>query len=146
MSQITSQYSIQRYTGREAFDLLSAPEGHQAEWQRLIDNTLSIYGTQITDSSIPVFFTSLSENNTASRIPNINSTLHSLEPGHSYYFIMRSQANLPVVIPEVGGKLTGCDINECSKIEIQPLKDVNLVSKNNNKQFISVCASGLTCC
>lgn len=145
MSQITSQHTIYRYTGRQSLDLLAAPEGYEVEWQRLIDNTLTIYGTQITDGSIPFFYTSLSESNTAARVPNTNSTLVELTPGHSYYFIMRSQANLPVALPEIGGKLTGCDINECSKIEIQPLKDVNLVSKNNNKQFITVCASGLTC-
>ena len=159
MSEITSQYTIHRYVGREPLDLMTPPtavgsgtsilaqssQDHDILWNRLIDNTLTIHATEIADGSIPVFFTSLDENDTSSRIPNTNSTLQELSPGHSYYFIMRSQSNLPITLPEIGGKLTGCDINECSTVSIEELNDINLVGKSNNKQFITVCASGLTC-
>lgn len=145
MSEISSQYSIHRYVGRSPLDLMQAPEGYESEWARLIDNILSIHATEITDGTIPVFFTSLSDTSSDTRIPNTNSTLKELSPGQSYYFICRSQTNLPLTIPEIGGKLTGCDINECSKITIEELNDINLVGKSNNKQFITVCVSGLTC-
>lgn len=145
MSEITSQYTIHRYSGREPLDLMAAPADFETDWNRLINNVLTIHATEIADGSIPVFFTSLDENDTTKRIPNTNSTLTELIPGHSYYFIMRSQSSLPVTLPEIGGKLTGCDINECSAVSIQELNDINLVGKDNNKQFILVCASGLTC-
>ena len=145
MSEITSEYSIHRYVGRNPLSLTSEPSSDPSDWNRLMNNVLSIHATEIADGSMPVFFTTLDPNDTSKRIPDGNSTLTQLIPGESYYFIMRSQSSLPVTLPEVGGKLTGCDINECSKIEIQELNDVNLVGKDNNKQFITVCASGLTC-
>ena len=165
MSEISSQHSIFRYAGRQPFSLMSAPSGSgssgsnnitaatstalstdlESMWNRLINNVLSIHATEISDGSIPVFFTSLSDTDTRRRVPNTDSTLQTLEPGESYYFIMRSQADLPIKIPEIGGKLVGCDIIECSQIEIQELPDVNLVGKSNNKQFITVCVSGLVC-
>ena len=58
MSEISSQYSIHRYVGRSPLDLMQAPEGYESEWARLIDNILSIHATEITDGTIPVFFTS----------------------------------------------------------------------------------------
>lgn len=145
MSEISSQHAIHRYSGRQALDLMDAPLEFVSEWQRLIDNVLSIHSTEISDGSIPIFFTALHPEDPSVRIPNPDSTLTELKPGSSYYFIMRSQANLPVVLPEVGGTIVGCDINECTPIRIQELNDVNLVGKDNNKQFITVCASGLTC-
>ena len=146
MSEISSQYAIHRYVGREPLNLLEVPDTeYEVVWNRLINNVLTIYATEITDGSIPFFYTSLSDDNTSERIPNTNSTLTSLTPGHSYYFITRSQANLPIVLPEIGGKIIGCDLPECSRIEIEEISDINLVGKNNNKQFINVCVSGLTC-
>lgn len=145
MSEISSQYSIHRYVGREPLNLMASPDPeYDLMWNRLIDNVLTIHATEKTDGSIPFFYTSLSDQ-TNKRQPNSNSTLTELSPGESYYFVTRSQANLPLALPEVGGKLIGCDLADCSRVEIQELSDYNLVGKNNNKQFVNVCVSGLTC-
>tara|TARA_B100001778_G_scaffold334772_1_gene347665 strand:+ start:2536 stop:3693 length:1158 start_codon:yes stop_codon:yes gene_type:complete len=147
MSEITSQYSQHRYEGQEALDLMAAPslENDILHWNRLIDNVLTIHGSQLPDGSIPVFYTTVDAANSSKRISNTNSTLTTLEPGESYYFVMRSQSVLPITLPDIGGQIVGCDLKSCSTVSIEPLNDVNLVGKSNNKQFMLVCASGLTC-
>lgn len=155
MTQITSQYSIQRYTGRNDLDLFNPPTGGgsgssisadlTSQWYKLVDNTLAIHATQSSTKHIPVYYTDIDPKDSSSRVPHPDSTLKELTSGHAYYFVMRSQADLPITIPEDGGKLQSCDVSDCSKIEIEPLPDLNLVGKSNNKQFITVCVSGLTC-
>jgi hypothetical protein len=159
MSEISIQYSQYRYQGKESLDLMSSPtldqvstlsqfqidEEYIADWNRLINNVLTIHASQLPDGSIPVFFTSLDLNDPSKREPNTNSTLKELSPGESYYFVMRSQSDLPLTVPENGGRLKDCSASTCSPISIEPLNDLNLVGKDNNKQFIVVCATGLTC-
>lgn len=149
MSEITSQYSIKRYLGNENLSLTEAPEEESlsTQWHKLIDNCLSIHATQSSDQSIPVFFTDLHSEDTNRRVPHPDSTLTELLPAHPYYFVMRSQADLPVTIPQIGGTFSNtCEAgSQCSNIGIEPISDTNLVGKDNNKQFITVCVTGLTC-
>jgi len=159
MSEISIQYSQYRYQGKEPLNLMTAPvansvstlsqfqidDDYVANWNRLINNVLTIHGSQLADGTIPVFFTSLDATDPSKRTPNENSTLTELSPGESYYVVMRSQSVLPITVPENGGRLKDCAASTCSPIGIEPLNDLNLVGKDNNKQFILVCVTGLTC-
>tara|TARA_B100002019_G_scaffold73662_1_gene63619 strand:- start:437 stop:1669 length:1233 start_codon:yes stop_codon:yes gene_type:complete len=120
-----------------------------SQWYQLVDNTLSIHSTQISDQSIPVYFTDLDQLNTNRRVPSTDSTLTQLDPGESYYFIMRSSADLPITLPEFGGSFgdscSSAGPANCSNIGVEPISDTNLVGKDNNKQFVTVCVTGLTC-
>jgi len=170
MTSITTQYGIYRYVGNSGLNLMQPPAlGNSStstqsthtnnatrsddlidtQWYKLVDNTLSIHATQISDQSIPVYFTDLDQLNASRRVPSTDSTLTKLTPGESYYFIMRSSAELPVQLPEFGGTFsTSCGENgglSCSNIGIEPISDTNLVGKDNNKQFVTVCVTGLTC-
>jgi len=170
MTSITTQYGIYRYVGNSGLNLMQPPASGDSstsiqsthtsnttrsndlintQWYQLVDNTLSIHSTQISDQSIPVYFTDLDQLNTNRRVPSTDSTLTELAPGESYYFIMRSSADLPIQLPEFGGSFSNsCSIDgpaNCSNVGIEPISDTNLVGKDNNKQFVTVCVTGLTC-
>ena len=164
MTSITTQYGIYRYVGNSGLNLMQPPDSGDSstsiqsthtsnttrsddlintQWYQLVDNTLSIHATQISDQSIPVYFTDLDQLNTNRRVPSTDSTLTQLEPGESYYFIMRSSADLPITLPEFGGSFSdSCSSASgpanCSNIGVEPISDTNLVGKDNNKQFKSM--------
>ena len=68
MSEINIQYSQYRYQGKESLDLMNSPVGinnqvstlsqfeindeYIADWNRLINNVLTIHGSQLPDGTI----------------------------------------------------------------------------------------------
>jgi hypothetical protein len=101
---ITNEFNIERYIGKDPLPLLSAPSNISSEllakYNTFISNISTIYGTQNSNGSIPVFYKS------ANNTPNPNSTLTSLQSGEEYYFISRSSSTFPYDIPAIGGAIS----------------------------------------
>lgn len=111
---INSQFYITYYTGSQALNLMQMPafdtDYEKALYAKFINSISTIYGSQSINGEIPVFWTDRIEATDGTGFafsPNTASTLTSLEPKQSYYFILRDTNNIPLIIPEVGGPLPG---------------------------------------
>jgi hypothetical protein len=111
---INSPLSITHYAGQVSLPLTGQPVGLDSDqlidFNKLIQSASTIYASQSGyNGPIPTFWTRLSGVQNGIKIyqPDSNSTLTSLEPRSSYYFIMRDSAQLPINIPANGGPLEG---------------------------------------
>jgi formylglycine-generating enzyme required for sulfatase activity len=117
-------YSIKEYPAYAMgnLSLLSAPTGlsHNNEivkdWNNFINNISTIYST----SNNTIFFNTTSSGNHT--IPNNKSTLTSLDPGKSYYFITNADAKLPLKLPLIHKSKTPY----LSQYLIQKIKSLSL--------------------
>lgn len=111
---INSPLSITHYAGQISLPLTGQPVGLDSDqlvdFNKLIQSVSTIYASQSGyNGPIPTFWTKLSGVQNGIKIyqPDSNSTLTSLEPRTSYYFIMRDSVSLPIDIPANGGPLEG---------------------------------------
>jgi hypothetical protein len=111
---INSPLCITHYAGQTPLSLTGQPVNltpdQLTDFNKLIESVNTIYASQNPDNgAVPVFWTKLSgvQNGVKIYQPDPNSTLVSLQPRESYYFIMRNSAELPINIPAVGGPLQG---------------------------------------
>lgn len=142
---IINQFFVTYYTGSESLNLMSMPSQFnnntklRAEYNRFLEGINTIYGAQKSDGSIPVFWTIPSGTRYA---PNPESTLTSLEPKQSYYFIARDESYLPLNIPSVGHTLPGyTDLNLLPVI--QTTGNTVLSTKGENYAYLQFQISGL---
>jgi hypothetical protein len=125
---ITSQYSIARYNGKEYFSLVNPPNSRSTvngitivnpdyiKYYEFLNTVEKVYDTQLSPKgNIPIFWT-VSSGNTY--VPSSDSTLSGLAPGKTYYFVSRSEADLPISVPLISGILIeNVGINTCSGID-----------------------------
>jgi hypothetical protein len=98
---IYSKTAIFKYDGETSFDLFNAPSNYkvQSNYYKFINNVLYIYGQTKSDNTIPVFFTKTIPS-TTKREPDTGSTLRNLDPQQTYYIVLSSEENLPLIIPK----------------------------------------------
>jgi hypothetical protein len=108
---IDNEFTISNYNGQKDLQLTNGvPSGispgslQYSQYQQFIGNVKLIYGSQLSDGSIPALIKN--ENNTISS----QSTLTSLKSGSSYYFISHKKdpvsglrTTFPYSIPAVSG-------------------------------------------
>jgi hypothetical protein len=142
---IINQFFLTYYTGSESLDLMALPSDFtnnfklKADYNRFIDGINTIYASQNSDGSIPVFWTIPSGNR---YVPNPDSTLKKLDPKQSYYFIAKDDSYLPLNIPIVGHTLPGyTDLNLLPIIEATG--NTTLSNKGESYAYLQFNVSGL---
>jgi hypothetical protein len=111
---INNEFTIAHYDGKVQLQLTSGPVNGitagsvvETQYRRFIDNIKMIYGSQNPDGSIPTFFKNV--DNTI----NSSSTLTSLQPNNSYYFISNTKDTngnriaFPYYVPAISGVSCG---------------------------------------
>lgn len=143
---ITSQFFLTYYAGQESLSLTSMPaelsvdKQKAAQYNRFIDSISTIYGSQTPSGTIPVFWTVSSG---LRYMGSTESTLLSLEPRSSYYFILRDETFVPCTIPMVGGIIDGFDIDSDTLPEIS-CSGVEILDKSTqNYTYLEFKISGL---
>jgi len=151
---ITSQFFLLHYIGHDALDLMGLPTSFandiqlSSDYYSFINGISTIYGSQNSEGSIPVFWTELSGYN---RLPSPDSTLRSLMPDQNYYIISLNNNVLPITVPPVNGYLQGTAdpaSTRPSPTIIFPnydklSADIILDGRNNNYAYFSTTISGL---
>ena len=102
--KILSQYYLANYVGKSGLTLGSRIDEATTsanQYNTFLDGISTIYGSQISNGTIPVFWT-ITDNNGES-IPSPDSTLSGLIPLSSYYFITKNTDILPLDVPLIGG-------------------------------------------
>jgi hypothetical protein len=138
---INSPLCITHYAGQSPLNLTGQPSNlttdQLLDFNKLLQSVSTIYASQNPpNGAIPTFWTKLLEVQNGVKVyqPDTNSTLTSLQPRQSYYFIMREAAQLPINIPAAGGPLEGFvdDIQNLPSIKIvtstAPLSNVTVMS------------------
>lgn len=140
---INNEFAIQRYTGQQPLTLLTVPSNMdsstQQQYNTFLNNIITIYGSQNSDGSVPVFFKNY--NNT----PASGSTLTQLDSGQEYYFISKNSSSFPYMVPDIGGSITNpCDsLRPCCPSVSFTSSSVSLSEPENIYAYISANASGL---
>lgn len=124
---IDNYFTIKTYAGSQSLPLFNAPTGSLAGYGTFINNISTIYGTQAVDGSIPIFYKT---NNS----PDSRSSLRSLDPQQSYYFISKGDATLPFNIP-YSGTLLPSPYRNCPTVDVIPTK-VALTSTSGNHYYL----------
>ena len=142
---ITNKYSILTYPGRQALSLTNMPSSisgdapSSAEYNLFLEGVSTIYGTQSGNGAIPVFWSMYSG---GKYVGNPESTLTSLSPKQSYYFIAKDETYLPLKIPVVGGYAAGfADQNQLPSVKVSGSKA--LVGNGNNYSYLTFDISGV---
>lgn len=142
---ITSKYSIQAYPGRQLLNLINMPASisgsasSTAEYNLFLEGISTIYGTQSENGAIPVFWSMFSGGR---YVGNPDSTLTSLSPKQSYYFIAKDETYLPLKIPVVGGYAAGfTDQSQLPSVKISGNK--TLAGNGNNYSYLTFDVSGI---
>lgn len=127
---IDNYFTIKTYAGSQSLPLFTAPSSlatNQA-YITFINNISTIYGTQAVDGSIPTFY----KTNT---IPDSRSSLRSLDPQQSYYFISNATNPFtPFNIP-YSGTLLPSTYRNCPTVDVIPTK-VTLDSTSGNHYYL----------
>jgi hypothetical protein len=108
---INNEFAIERYNGQSPLTLLNPPTNMDStttqQYNLFMSNIVTIYGSQNSNGSLPVFFKS------ANGTPNTSSTLTQLEVGQEYYFISKNSISFPYAIPSIGGP----SVSSCETLE-----------------------------
>jgi|688.fasta_scaffold00234_52 hypothetical protein len=124
---INSPLCITHYAGQTPLNLTGQSANltpdQLIDFNKLLQSVSTIYASQNPpNGAVPTFWTKplAVENGVKIYQPDSNSTLVSLQPRQSYYFIMRESAQLPINIPAAGGPLEGFidDIQNLPSIKI----------------------------
>jgi hypothetical protein len=126
---IDNVFNIKTYTGSQALPLFNAPNSlaTNTTYTSFINNISTIYGTQAVDGSIPIFYKT---NNT----PDPKSSLRSLDPQQSYYFISKADASLPYNIP-FSGTILPSPYRNCPSVDVIPSR-ITLTSASGNHYYL----------
>ena len=151
---ITSQFFLLHYIGHDPLDLMALPTSFSndiqlsSDYNSFINGVSTIYGSQNSEGSVPLFWTELSGYN---RLPSTDSTLTSLTPDQTYYVITLNNNVLPLAVPPVNGYLDGTA--DPSKTRPSPTivfpnydklsADIILTGANNNYGYFSTTINGL---
>jgi hypothetical protein len=135
---IDNSFAIKPYLGSISLPLINAPASllSNSIYATFINNIVSIYSTQSINGNIPVFSR---QNNTT----NPFSSLTSLEPLQSYYFISKNNVSFPYNIPYNGNLLTYSSSSACTSIDIVP-DNVVLTSASGNYYYYNQNLNNLT--
>lgn len=127
---IDNYFTIKTYAGSQSLPLFTAPSSlatNQA-YITFINNISTIYGTQAVDGSIPIFYKTNSS-------PDPRSSLRSLDPQQSYYFISNATNPFtPFNIP-YSGTLLPSTYRNCPTVDVIPTK-VTLDSTSGNHYYL----------
>lgn len=140
---ITSQFFLTYYPGSTSLDLMQMPSEFAgdsrliAQYNRFIEGISTIYGSQLSDGTIPVFWTIPDG---YSYIPNTESTLTSLEPKQTYYFVVRDESYLPLIVPTVDAILPG--FTDFNRLPIIQATGTTTIS-SSNYAYLRFTVSGL---
>lgn len=116
---IDKKFSMIIYAGSKPLNLMAKDSEIASntiksnEWDQLIQAVDSIHGTQLTDDSVPVFWTTRFAtidkfgNTSYKYAPNQQSTLKKLESKSAYYVILRDASLAPIKIPSHGPLVLG---------------------------------------
>lgn len=116
---IDKKFSIITYAGSRPLNLMAKDADiannpvKNNQWDKMIQAIDTIYATQASDNTIPVFWTSRSSrldsfgNTYYEYAPNIRSTLTQLNSKSSYYIILRDSSSVPLAIPAHSGLILG---------------------------------------
>jgi hypothetical protein len=124
---INSPLCITHYAGQNPLNLTGQSSNltpdQLVDFNKLLQSVSTIYASQNpSNGAVPAFWTKLLsvQNGVKTYQPDPASTLVSLQPRESYYFIMRESAQLPINIPAAGGPLEGFidDIQNLPSIRI----------------------------
>ena len=124
--KILSQYYLANYIGKSGLTLGSRIDEVTTsanQYNTFLDGISTIYGSKISNGTIPVFWTITDDN--GNNIPSPDSTLSGLIPLSSYYFISNSSDVLPLVVPLIGGVH-----NKAVDVDLLPSIE-NSISDNN---------------
>lgn len=126
---IDNIFNIKTYAGSQALPLFNAPNTLATDptYTAFINNIATIYGTQTVDGAIPIFYKT---NNS----PDPKSSLRSLDPQQSYYFISKADATLPYNIP-YSGTLLPSPYRNCPTVDVIPSR-VTLTSTSGNYYYL----------
>lgn len=146
---ITSEFTIERYMGKQPLTLLSIPAGIDtgtlAQYNTFMSNISTIYGSQNSNGVIPVFYKN------SNGTPNSNSTLTSLVGGEEYYFISKSTASFPYSIPAISGSISTPEPTPpcsglpscCPSVVFNPSSITLVGPPENTYAYINASLSGL---
>ena len=98
--KILSQYYLDNYIGKSGLTL-GQPTDTDLKYKTFLNGISTIYASQTSSGTIPVFWTVTDDN--GENIPSPDSTLSGLIPLSSYYFIAKNTDVLPLEIPLIGG-------------------------------------------
>ena len=93
-------YSIKTYTGSTSLPLLSMPTDTRLinDWKIFMEHISTIYASDSLEGVTPVFWNIPSN---SGNIPSPKSSLSSLTPDKSYYFILKDYPETPIKIPAI---------------------------------------------
>lgn len=141
--KITSQFFLTYYPGSTSLDLMQLPSSFAgnskltAQYNRFIEGISTIYGSQLSDGTIPTFWTIPDG---YGYVPSTESTLTSLQPKQSYYFVIRDESYLPLIMPTVNNLLPGfTDFNKLPLIDATGTTTIS----SSNYAYLRFTVSGL---
>ena len=144
---IDKKFSIFTYAGSLPLNLMSKDTNiannpiKNNEWDKMIQAVDTIYGTQLPNNTIPVFWTrrlSIADsfgNISYKYAPHPDSTLKTLDSKGSYYIILRDSSLTPLKIPSHGGLVLGYGDTEDLPLVAPPLSDVVLTKDSFEYSF-----------
>jgi hypothetical protein len=135
---IDNIFAIKPYLGSLSLPLINPPTGlsSTATYTTFMTNISAIYSTQSNNGGIQVFYKTANS-------PDIRSTLTSLDPRQSYYFVSKTNASLPYSIPYSGALLNYTSPSTCTSLDIVPDRVV-LTSTSGNFYYYGQNLSNLS--
>jgi hypothetical protein len=147
---IDNEFTIAHYDGKVPLQLTSgsvagiAPGSiTESQYRRFIANIKMIYGSQKSDGSIPVFFKNI--DNTI----NTSSTLNSLQPDNSYYFISNTKDSsgnkiaFPYYVPAISGVSFGVSDDVLVNLDVANINYVPDDSCTNPLPITATVSNGI---
>ena len=131
-------YNIRTYLGTSDLSLVSPPANPvvSGDWNTFIKHISTIYSSDTIEGSTPVFWTIPSNSGDQ---PSPKSTLLSLKPNQSYYFILKDYPDNPVRIPGIVPSIP----NKCYRLSINTSNIVSVSGTGNFTTPINISISGL---
>jgi hypothetical protein len=147
---IDNEFTIAHYDGKVPLQLTSGSVSEiapgsitESQYRRFIANIKMIYGSQKSDGSIPVFFKNI--DNTI----NTSSTLNSLQPDNSYYFISNTKDSsgnkiaFPYYVPAISGVSFGVSDDVLVNLDVANINYVPDDSCTNPLPITATVSNGI---
>jgi len=125
---IDNVFNIKTYLGSQALPVVNPPASlaSDATYSTFISNISSIYGTQAINGSIPYLFKT-------GGVVDVNSTLKTLEPKQSYYFVSKSNAVFPYNIPYSGSLMPFTTYGNCPVVNLS--SDIVVLTSTSGNHY-----------